>query len=123
MGLDLYAYAAPRHTVTQPVDFEYDPDIDFMHYWSKHPNLHGWMQNLYLSKGGVSEDFNFAPVELTLDDLERLEADVRNGALPPTSGPFFGRSSGSEIVGDLKFIAKARLAIASGLAVFYLSAL
>mgnify|MGYP002652510931 CR=1 FL=1 len=52
-------------------------------------------------------------------DLDRLEADIRAGNLPPTSGFFFGETDGSETNDDLEFIAKARGAIANGKTVFY----
>ncbi|MBA4173813.1 MAG: phosphoglycerate kinase, partial [Hyphomicrobium sp.] len=53
--------------------------------------------------------------------LDRLEADIRVGNLPPTSGFFFGESDGSEVEDDLRFIAKAREAMADGLIVYYSS--
>jgi hypothetical protein len=33
-----------------------------MHYWRKHPDLHGWMEKLCRAKGGKFDDFNLAPV-------------------------------------------------------------
>jgi hypothetical protein len=122
MGLDMYAYTAPRHLVTQPVDFDADdlPSIEF-HYWRKHPNLHGWMRQLYLIKGGKDFDFNCNPVELNLMDLDQLEQDIINDKLPYTCGFFFAKSDGSERDDDLLFIEKARQAIAEGLAVYYTS--
>ena len=70
-----------------------------LHYWRKHPNLHGWMQKLYYEKGGKDEIFNCVPVALTGQDLDRLEADVKDGELPLTAGFFFGESDGSEAGG------------------------
>jgi hypothetical protein len=89
-------------------------------YWRKHPNLHGWMESLYYKKGGEA-DFNCAPVELTSEDLDRLEEDIRNGGLPHTSGFFFGESQGNdeETNEDLAFVEKARQVIAEGDRVFY----
>ena len=57
-----------------------------LHYWRKHPNLHGWMQDLYYAKGGTAESFNCVPVQLTAEDLDRLETAVRTGTLPDTTG-------------------------------------
>lgn len=53
--------------------------------------------------------------------LDRLEADTRANALPCTEGFFFGESDGSEVEGDLAFVATARAAIAEGKTVFYTS--
>lgn len=117
MGLDMYAYAT-REKPDTPVDFK-PAEASEVHYWRKHPNLHGWMENLYLEKGGRNPDFNCVPVVLTTEDLNRLEADIRAGALPPTSGFFFGVTDGTEKDDDLAFIAKAREAIAAGLTVYY----
>lgn len=119
MGLDMYAYTTDR-TPAQPVDFKAD-DAQELHYWRKHPNLHGWMERRYREKGGTDPDFNCVNLQLTAEDLDALEADIAARALPPTSGFFFGESDGSEINDDLAFVAKARAALASGLAVFYSS--
>ncbi len=118
MGLDMYAYTAPRQTVTEPVNFKLPDEAVQIHRWRKHPNLHGWMEELYQSKGGT-ETFNCEPVELTLDDLANLEEAIQNGNLPLTGGFFFGASDGSETDDDIAFIAKAREAISQGLAVIY----
>ncbi|MCA0211023.1 phosphoglycerate kinase [Sphingopyxis indica] len=116
MGLDMYAMVTTT-LPDSPVDFKV-ADATELHYWRKHPNLHGWMETLYFEKGGAQE-FNCVPVELTADDLNRLEADIRAGNLPQTSGFFFGSSDGTEIADDLAFVAKAREAIAQGKTVYY----
>jgi hypothetical protein len=117
MGLDMYAYTTQQKPDT-PVDFKAG-EVSELHYWRKHPDLHGWMQTLYVAKGGSNPEFNCAPVVLTAEDLDRLESDIRAGALPPTRGFFFGATDGSEKEDDLTFIAKAREAIAEGLTVYY----
>lgn len=116
MGLDMYAFTMAQ-TPDKDVDFKTDA-VTELHYWRKHPNLHGWMESLYFEKGGT-DTFNCITLALTAEDLDRLEADVRAGHLPPTSGFFFGESDGSESEDDLMFIASARAAIAEGKTVFY----
>jgi hypothetical protein len=116
MGLDMYAVTT-REAVEKPVDFKVK-EASEIHYWRKHPNLHGWMEELYYEKGGT-ELFNCVPVVLTAQDLERLEADVNAGSLPDTTGFFFGEFDGSETEDDLAFIAKAREALSVGLTVIY----
>ena len=130
MGLDMYATTIRKHPGTE-VDFklgrveaaQYIADEAFdcqeLHYWRKHPNLHGWIEALYRSKGGMGDEFNCNTVLLTTEDLDALEAAVNEGNLPPTSGFFFGQSDGSEKDDDLEFIRKARDAIAAGLFVYY----
>jgi hypothetical protein len=44
---------------------EWDDTIELA-YWRKHPNLQGWMQELYYEKGGEGE-FNCVDLELTLE--------------------------------------------------------
>lgn len=120
MGLDMYAFAT-MVTPAEPVDFSAGENAGEIHYWRKHPNLHGWMQRLYRDKGGEQDDFNCVNLQLTAGDLDNLEADVKQKRLPETSGFFFGESDGTELVDDLAFIAKAREALAANLTVFYTS--
>ena len=88
-------------------------------YWRKHPNLHGWMHQLWESKGNSGE-FNGDELELTWEDLEALELDVIAGSLPGTSGFFFGNDSDDHYrEQDLKFIRDARAELFCGLKVFY----
>ena len=117
MGLDMYAMVT-MEAVPGAVDFKVS-EANELHYWRKHPNLHGWMEALYYEKGGKEEIFNCVPVVITSDDLEQLEADVKAGRLPHTEGFFFGSSDGGEAEDDLAFIAKARAALAAGQSVYY----
>jgi hypothetical protein len=129
MGLDMFAY---RTSVkfSKPVDFQ--DEIKMLSengedayteiaYWRKHPNLHGWMEDLYYKKGGIKESFNCVPVELDLEDLVNLEIAIKEKMLPHTSGFFFGESDTDDeaIKADLKFIKDAKEAIFSGDRVFY----
>jgi hypothetical protein len=120
MGLDMYALVAPKNNIPAEVNFDLNDvgDLREIHYWRKHPNLHGWMHNLYLAKGGT-EQFNCVPVVLTEADIDDLEQAIRNGELPQTSGFFFGESDGSEQSEDLAFIKEARELMAEGYAVIY----
>lgn len=121
MGLDMYAFTIPSDLAAREVDMQLSKlrGVAELHYWRKHPNLHGWMEHLYRVKGGAAGCFNCATVRLTLDDLVLLEEDIRAGRLPETSGFFFGESDGSERDDDLAFVKAARDAIAEGKAVYY----
>lgn len=88
-------------------------------YWRKHPDLHGWMHALYRERGGRDPDFNCAYLQLTADDLTRLQSDIMKKELPRTSGFFFGHSGPGDADNDLKFVAKALAAIHDGDLVFY----
>ena len=46
------------------VDFEAGPSWA-VHYWRKHPDLHGWMRALYYAKGGTDQQFNCVNVMLS----------------------------------------------------------
>ena len=108
--------------LNKEVDFDtINLDTEDVHYWRKHPNLHGWMQNLYENKGGTSDSFNGDCVVLTNDDLDSLEYDINRRNLPQTQGFFFGNSDGEEIQDDLEFVSKAREAIKEGKTVYYTS--
>ncbi len=119
MGLDMYAYTTREKPASQ-VDFE-DASEERLHRWRKHPNLHGWMEQLYYLKGGTDETFNCVHLELTAQDLDYLEDAIKTNRLPETTGFFFGATDGSEREDDLEFVAKARAAIAQGLYVYYTS--
>jgi len=140
MGLDQYAYVAlkererdsyyeaeygddesKRGTVAQPREIA---------YWRKHPNLQGWMEQLWIEKGrpgsgSGQEDnwgsgFNGVELELTWKDIDRLEQDVLEGKLPHTQGFFFGNSSDDHYrEHDLEFCRNARAELFLGLKVFY----
>ena len=122
MGLDMYATAI-KGKVNSEVDFDTNniQNYEELHYWRKHPNLHGWMQNLYYDKGGKDDSFNGSDVVLTESDLDSLEQDIIDGNLPNTSGFFFGQTDGSEKDDDLLFITNARKAIKEGKTVYYSS--
>jgi hypothetical protein len=121
VGLDMYAFSIPE-APESPVDFETPSEGRHnLHYWRKHPNLHGWMEDLYRSKGGTDSDFNGALVVLTQEDLTELQLAIEDGTLPYTNGFFFGVSDGSETVDDLEFIRKALNEIKDGRTVYYTS--
>lgn len=119
MGLDQFAYSINKSG--EKVELA---------YWRKHPNLQGWMEELWTSKGrpgleGSNEDspmgdFNCIPVELSLEDLEGLEKDLTEEKLPDTVGFFFGDDSDTFYKEkDLQFVEAARQAIEDGSQVFY----
>ena len=116
MGLDMYACITKAPIAD--VDFANPADAEEIAYWRKHPNLHGWMENLYCRKGGAKR-FNCTTVRLDATDLDALERVIAANRLPYTTGFFFGESQGDEAANDLAFIAKARKAIAADYSVFY----
>lgn len=140
MGLDMYAYAAAR--AGQYNDFwdsgEYDKETkEFISktvskpheiaYWCKHPNLHGWFYNLWVSKGrpmreGDDEAFNGVELELTWEDIDQLEHDLNVGTVKDVNatGFFWGDPSDEYYrEDDLAFIKEARAQLFLGLRVFY----
>jgi hypothetical protein len=134
MGLDQYAYIAGRagQRAAWHEKAKWDPKRqEFVNdevsepreicYWRKHPNLQGWMKNLYLSKGGTDE-FNGDEVELTWDDIDKLEKDIKRGHVAEleTTGFFFGDPSDDFYKEhDLEFCANAKAELFLGLKVFY----
>lgn len=130
MGLDQYAYTAPKELVgDQQVDIEglskngcpaKGVNKDFF-YWRKFNALQGWMKELYHQKGGTDESFNCATVRVDQEDLDQLEEDIQNERLVPVEGFFFGSSEiFPEDIESLKdFIQKARQAIEADQVVIY----
>jgi hypothetical protein len=101
-------------------------------YWRKHPNLHGWMEQLWIAKRNaegnpVVEDagvwgstFNGVELELTWEDIDELEKAVKKRQLPATQGFFFGSDADQYYYNnDLEFIKQARAELFLGLRVFY----
>lgn len=138
MGLDQYAYVAARAGQESDYWQRFDhkkeestvPRPREIAYWRKHPNLQGWMEQLWNEKGrpgGGSgqepdwgSDFNGVELELTWEDIDRLEQAVRDSALPSTQGFFFGNPSDDHYrEQDLEFCRLARAELFLGLKVFY----
>ena len=127
MGLDQFAYR-------RLPDEDSDGNITISE-WRRHNRLQGWMEQLWEDKGRPNfkeadsqamGDFNCVEVEVTLSDLEQLEAHVENKSLPETGGFFFGSDSYEEYEEyhketDLQFISEGREAIADGQEVYYSS--
>lgn len=127
MGLDQYAYSAASPGQKKVIDLA---------YWRKHPNLHGWMERLWLKKLDVPKndqdqfiqnkypptDFNGVELELKWEDIIQLESDILNGSVSKlnTTGFFFGTPSDDHYREyDLKFILLAKAELFTGLKVFY----
>tara|TARA_Y100001938_G_scaffold137416_1_gene201552 strand:- start:103 stop:474 length:372 start_codon:yes stop_codon:yes gene_type:complete len=121
MGLDQYATARKGEPKTDADGYTYYEDSIELAYWRKHPNLEGFMSNLYYEKGGEDE-FNCVDLELTLDDLESLEDSLDHNELPETAGFFFGSNADDHYAEqDREFIVQARAAIKQGYKVIYSS--
>lgn len=120
MGLDMFVRKR-RQPLPTPVDFDTHTTDEQLFYWRKHPDLHGWFNSLYVYKGGTDPEFNCNTVEITLEDLDELELDIKGDLLPKTSGCFFGASCPEDKADDLEFIELARQAIADGYYLYYLS--
>ena len=135
MGLDQYAVARkgePRtvkseYTYTDQDGVEKEGFEEYLEWedtielaeWRKHPNLQGWMENLWYEKGGEGE-FNCVELELTLENLDALEATLDEEALPETAGFFFGSNADDHYAeADREFIVQARAALKKGYKVFY----
>lgn len=132
MGLDQYAYAAAKANARDEwLEERYekgnkdatDPTTELA-YWRKHPNLHGWMERLWRDKTnqhGVDDPtFNGIELELTFDDIVKLEKDIKEGNLPKTSGFFFGSDADEYYKAqDLEFVYEAKSRLFLGQKVFY----
>ena len=119
MGLDQYATARKGEAKTDEEGYKYYEDSIELAYWRKHPNLEGFMSDLYYEKGGEDE-FNCVDLELDEEDLDKLEESLDNSDLPETSGFFFGSNADDHYAEqDREFIVQARAAIKQGYTVVY----
>ena len=100
MGLDMYAFSKAKN----------EDDYTEFFYWRKNNALHGWMENLAISRGLVEsgDDFNCKKLQLSFEDIKQLRHDVKVG-LTPTNGFFFGTQEYSDFQQeqDLLFCSKA----------------
>jgi hypothetical protein len=146
MGLDMYAYTAAKAGQSSEYWNSAQLDLDtkeFVNpnvskpreiaYWRKHPNLHGWMEQLWRTKKHTvqpqdaseavdpeSDIFNGIELELTREDIDRLEQDILDNNLPSTTGFFFGTDADEYYKEeDLQFVKEARAELFLGLRVFY----
>ena len=135
MGLDMYAYVGlpGQQDEYGNQDGEWDAEAQEwvtkgpvtkpreIAYWRKHPNLHGWMEQLWQKKNPEDmSSFNGIELELTWTDLDALELAVTHGQLPGTTGFFFGEDSDNRYrESDLEFVRNARAELFLGLKVFY----
>ena len=116
MGLDMTAYA-----IDPTADKTQEPTK--LAEWRKHPNLHGWMEQLWREKtGNKDDDFNCVEVELTEKDLDDLFEAVVLNRLPDTTGFFYGDDADDFYKQNDKFFVKDALeAISKGMKVYYSS--
>jgi hypothetical protein len=141
MGLDMYAYVGRPgqyeeywssgdyvRTANGGMEWVNDRGLERpreLAYWRKHPNLQGWMRQLWESRGRPGADtedpsFNGVEFELTWDDIDQLERDILAGCLPKTQGFFYGDDADEYYrEQDLEFCAAARADLFLGQRVFY----
>ena len=137
MGLDMYAYVGTKGQRDAFYEgAEWDKDLmEYVNptvskprelaYWRKHPNLHGWMEQLWSDRRAVDptidgDTFNGIELELTWEDIERLEQAILASGLPHTQGFFFGEPSDEYYRDqDLEFVKNAKAELFCGLQVFY----
>jgi len=115
MGLDQYAYIASK----AQADYETHQELA---YWRKHPNLQGWMEKLAEEKGVEYDTFNGVELELTWEDIDRLEKDIKSGQVSElgTTGFFFGDFSDEHYrEQDLQFCVDAKAELFLKRKVFY----
>jgi hypothetical protein len=123
MGLDMYAYSVSQDNVIDDFSFKrsaVDSEVNELFYWRKHPNLHGFIENIWRDRGAPSDDvFNCKPIRLHILDIRQIEHAVENELLPVTEGFFFGQSTSEQKSEDLEFCALAKIEIEKGRAVYY----
>ena len=118
MGLDQYAYCRAKEKGIYG-------DSREIAYWRKHPNLQGWMEQLWIKRNPDynpegNNMFNGVELELSWEDLAELERAVTHDQLPSTKGFFFGEDSDAYYKQSvLEFVRNARAELFLGLKVFY----
>jgi hypothetical protein len=83
MGLDMDFYKVDKNG-----------EKEHLHYFRKHADLHGVLQDEYLRKNPEKsvEDFNCIDYELTMDDVANVTKFIEENSDKHYSGFFWGRS-------------------------------
>lgn len=134
MGLDQYLFKTKASIEeiesSRKIDSDEEIQQEEIAYWRKHPNLQGYMRNIWLQKNKNikpedlewSEDFNGDNVYLTEQDLNEWESAAKEKRYPSTTGFFFGSDRDEEYLEhDLASIQEAREALKEGFTVYYTS--
>ena len=108
MGLDMYLTAkladnAPNEEIGD---------------WRKHANLHGYMESLYVARGGT-EQFNCIPLELTKNDCENIIEFSKGPGFETAQGFFWGESNKRDDDETIKHMTKALEYIEKGYKIYY----
>ena len=118
MGLDQYAYIKENSGEIDGKPQEQHVDVAT---WRKHPNLQGYMEALWIKRGGEGQ-FNMVEVELSKEDILELNKAIIKQDLPKTVGFFYGNDADEYYKkADLKFISEALKHINEGSKIYYSS--
>lgn len=116
MGLDMLSYSV-EHNRNNTLFEIHAPKTEIFH-WNMHFDLHEYLERIFDSHGG-DQEFNGIPLRLSLDDLALLENIIVDNS--KWKEEFSDEYTTKHAEQDLKFIDKAKLAIANGCDVYYLS--
>lgn len=86
--------------------------------WRKHPNLHGYIEQLYRERGG-SKEFNCIEFELEKEDLENILKNSKENTLPKTTGFFFGELCEEDNEHTIEVMERAIELLNEGEKIFY----
>jgi len=118
MGLDQYAWARERGESNEGHEAQF--------VWRKHSKLQEFMEQTFVEQTGMGAvELNCGELELTLQDIERLEKCIEQKAMPVSPGGFFyGHQFQDEAEEeyrdqDIMFCEWARREIAEGNTVIY----
>jgi hypothetical protein len=117
MGLDQYAYVASKVGT-----YYNDSSRQNIAYWRKHNNLQGWMEKLAQEKNLQFDTFNGVEVELTWEDIDKLEKDIKanQGSESGTIGFCYGNPRDDYYrEQDLEFCENAKVELFFKRKVFY----
>ena len=115
MGLDMFLFG--KKEIKNRVEEE---KVE-VGYWRKHADLHRYIENLYIEKGG-KEEFNCVDYLLSKEEIEDIIQKSKDRTLDKSEGGFFfGESIDEDNENTIKIMTKALKYMKKGYKIYYTS--
>lgn len=113
MGLDMYLFKKKK--------INDEEEKELIGYWEKHPDLHRYIENLYIADGG-KELFNCVDYILSEKEISEIIEKSKNRSFKKSEGGFFfGESMEEDNESTIKIMTDALKLLKEGYTIYYTS--